>query len=61
MTGYLLPLACPTCAGPLVHVTASKVAAGTECCAVARCEPCRMEFSVHVQLRPMPRHSRFAA
>lgn len=61
MNGYLLPLTCPECGDALEHVNASKVLAGTEACAIARCAACRREFSVHVAVRPMPRHSRFAA
>lgn len=61
MNGYFVPLTCPDCGSPLEHVNASRVNGQTECCAVARCVPCKHEFSVHVQVRPMPRHSRFAA
>lgn len=61
MNGYQFGLSCPECAGPLVHVNASKVNGRSECSAVAGCVSCRREFSVHVQVRPMPRHSRFAA
>ena len=61
MKGYRFDLRCPECAGSLEHVNASKVSAGTECCAVARCDACRREFSIHVAVRPMPRSSRFAA
>lgn len=55
MNGYLLPLSCPECAGLLEHVNAGKVNAGSECCAVARCVPCRREYGVFVQVRLMAR------
>lgn len=61
MNGYLLPLTCPKCGLTLEHVNASKVTAESAACAVAACEPCRTEWSVHVQVRQMPRSSRFAA
>lgn len=61
MIGYRFDLACPDCGGALEHVNASRVNAGSECCAIARCDDCSREVSVHVQVRPMPRSSRFAA
>ena len=55
MNGYLLPLRCPQCGGPLAHVVASKVNAGSDCSAVAGCAACNREFAVFVQLREMAR------
>lgn len=51
MIGYTIPVSCPCCDSPLEHVVASKVHAGSDCSAVARCEKCAMDWSVHVQLR----------
>lgn len=61
MNGYLLPLRCSDCGHPLQHVTASKVSAGSSCSAVAECDHCGRGFSVHVQLRPMPKFARSSA
>lgn len=60
MIGYIIPTRSPCCDLPLEHVTSSKVDAGTSCCAVARCG-CGSEFSIHVQLREVPKQRRRAA
>lgn len=63
VAGYTAPIACPRCAGPVVHVNLGKVihdkhGSGTETRAIFRCLPCRVEYVVEVFLRPVRRPGR---
>lgn len=60
MIGYRFDCLCPRCGGCLEHVNGTSQA-GSQSIAVARCEPCKREWTVNVQLREMPRESRFVA
>jgi Zn-finger nucleic acid-binding protein len=60
VTGYRVVVTCPRCDGELDHHQ-SRIHAGTEAVAVARCPACRRTFMLAVQLREVAEPERVAA